>query len=149
MVYWQIDSLTLPAHDSSCISDISAVHLVSDQKYNHSCGATLLCFIREILIILFVGDLKCPFDAILYGIIEIFWIFYSMDNIFQLMLQFKMKVFGAKLGTWGTTMAIKNGIVSNLNSIIKINKLLNILIIIFHVISLTDITYNSCVKSLY
>ena len=59
-----------------------------------------------------------------------------------------MEVLAAVLGANGPTMTIKHRVVGNLDFVIKIHKLLDVLISVFHVVSLPDIADHSGAEAL-
>ena len=83
--------------------------------------------------------MKGSFDAVTDGLIKIMRVFNSVENVLQLKFQLYMEDLRAKLRADSATVAVEDSVVLDLYSIIEVKQLLDILIIIFHVVSLSDI----------
>jgi hypothetical protein len=59
-----------------------------------------------------------------------------------------VEVLAAVLGTHGPTVPIKHRVVGNLDFVIEIHKLLNVLMSVFHVVSLPNIADHSGTEAL-
>ena len=60
-----------------------------------------------------------------------------------------MKVVLAKFRAFNATMAVEYRIISNLHLIVEVQKLRNVLVGVFHVLSLSDIADNAIIKPLH
>lgn len=60
-----------------------------------------------------------------------------------------MQVLAAVLCTGRATVPVEDSVVGDLHLVVQVDELLHVLILVFHVVSLADVTYDSGVEALH